>query len=176
MKKPKLVELDEVLYKWFKVRRSEGKPVSGSMLIEQAKMFYQQMNIMEPCAFPDGWLRNFKTRHGIRQLDVSGETKSADSKGAERYSHTFTDLVNEHGLLPCQTYNADETGLFFKSMHERTLAGADEKAAKGFKRNKERLTVLTCAKASGTHKVKLLVVGKYKKPRALNNVHHLPVW
>lgn len=34
MKKPKLVELDEVLYKWFKVRRSEGKSVLGPVLAE----------------------------------------------------------------------------------------------------------------------------------------------
>lgn len=176
MKKPKLCELDEVLYKWFVVQRSEGKPVSGPLIIEKAKMFYESMQITEPCAFSDGWLRNFKQRHGIRQLDISGETCSADADAAERYSATFSKLVNDHGLLPCQIYNADETGLFYRSLPERTLAGAGEKSAKGFKRNKERLTVLTCANASGTHKLKLLVIGKYKNPRALKNVRHLPVW
>ena len=176
MRKPKLAELDAVLYKWYREIRALGKPVTGISIVDKAKAFYADMQISEPCVFSDGWLRNFKLRHGIRQLDVSGESESADVEAAERYSTTFSALVREHELQPSQMYNADETGLFFKSIPERTLAGAGEKAAKGFKRNKERLTVLVCANASGTHKVKLLVIGKFKNPRALKNVQHLPVW
>ena len=52
--------------------------MSGPLIIEKAKMFYEDMKLTESCAFSDGWLRNFKQRHGTRQLDISGETQSAD--------------------------------------------------------------------------------------------------
>ncbi|KAK3880372.1 hypothetical protein Pcinc_015138 [Petrolisthes cinctipes] len=41
--------------------------------------------------------------------------------------------------------------------------------------NKERLTLLLCANASGRHRIKLFVIGKSKNPRALNGITSLPV-
>jgi hypothetical protein len=68
--------------------------------------------------------------------------------------------VQEHDLTSEQIYNADETGLLWRCLPNKPLAGGDEKVADGFKLNKERLTVLCCANAAGTHRVKLLVIGK----------------
>uniref|UniRef100_K7F9V3 DDE-1 domain-containing protein n=1 Tax=Pelodiscus sinensis TaxID=13735 RepID=K7F9V3_PELSI len=94
---------------------------------------------------------------------------------AEEYSAIFEQLVEEHRLSPCQMYNADETGLLWRCLPNSTLVGGGEKAAHGFKMNKDRITVLVCANASGTHKLKLLVIGKYKKPRAFKTLMSLPV-
>lgn len=77
---PKLEHLDRVLYEWFLVKRAEGVPVSGPMLIEKAKDFYEQMQLTEPCVFSGGWLWRFKARHGIKKLDAS----------ARRAEHTHT--------------------------------------------------------------------------------------
>ena len=35
--KPKLEQLDTVLYEWFTIKRSEGAPISGPIIIEKAK-------------------------------------------------------------------------------------------------------------------------------------------
>lgn len=176
LKKPKLDQLDSVLYTWFSVKRSEGKPVTGPMLIEKAKQFQREMNLpVGDCVFSDGWLRNFKIRHGIRRLDVSGETRSADNDSAVEYKDTFESIVTEHALSPSQIYNADETGLLWRCLPASTLAGAEEKCAKGFKHNKDRLTVLLCSNASGDHQCTPFVVGKYKKPRAFKGLTNLPV-
>lgn len=40
---------------------------------------------------------------------------------------------------------------------------------------KDRMTVLACSNAAGTYKLKLLMIGKCRKPRCLKNVHVLPV-
>lgn len=69
-----------------------------------------------------------------------------------------------------QVYNADETGLFWRHIPESTLAGSKENNPPGHKKNKERITVLTCANAMGTHRLPLLVIGKSKSPRALKGV------
>lgn len=72
-------------------------------------------------------------------------------------------------------YNADETGLNWKTLPGSTLAAGYESCVAGFKVNKERLTAMMCANASGTHRLPILIIDKYKRPRCLKNVKHLPV-
>ncbi|XP_055501907.1 jerky protein-like [Leucoraja erinacea] len=175
LKKPKLSQLDSALYKWFLTKRSEGKQITGPMLIEKAKDFHQEMKLTEQCAFSEGWLRNFKDRHGIRKPSVSGEPKSANHTFAEDFGEFFKPLIQKHKLSPDQVYNADETGLLWRCLPNSMLDGGDEKCAQGFKRNKDRIAVLVCGNASGRHKLKLFVVGKYKKSRAFNGITYLPV-
>lgn len=175
LKRPKLDELDRALYLWFTAQRSEGKPVTGPMVILKAKKLKADLGIETECNFSLGWLHKFKARHGIRRLEVSGERRSADTEAAERYAEVFANLIRDHGIEPDQVYNADETALFWRCLPSSTLASFKEKEAVGFKQNKDRLTILTCANATGSHKVKLFVLGKFKNPRALKNVNHLPV-
>ena len=59
MKPAKFDELDRVLYEWFKIRRSEGIPISGFILRENAREFHQTMDL-EECQFSDGWVKNFQ--------------------------------------------------------------------------------------------------------------------
>jgi hypothetical protein len=56
-----------------------------------------------------------------------------------------------------------------------TLAGASKKSAESFKLNKDRITVLVCVNVDGSHKLKLSVAGKFKKPRYCRNTTHIPV-
>ncbi|XP_049710212.1 jerky protein homolog [Elephas maximus indicus] len=169
---PKLEHLDRVLYEWFLVKRAEGVPISGPMLIEKAKDFYEQMQLTEPCVFSGGWLWRFKARHGIKKLDTSSEKQVADRQAAEQFCGFFRSLVAEHGLSPEQLYNADETGLFWRCLPHPTPEGAP---GPGLKQSKDRLTVLMCANAAGSHKVKPLVVGKCSGSRVLKGIQHLPV-
>ncbi|XP_006830915.1 PREDICTED: jerky protein [Chrysochloris asiatica] len=169
---PKLEHLDRVLYEWFLVKRAEGVPVSGPMLIEKAKDLYDQLHLTEPCVFSGGWLWRFKARHGIKKLDASSEKQMADRQAAEQFCGFFRSLVAEHGLSPEQLYNADETGLFWRCLPRPTSEGVPRP---GPKQSKDRLTVLMCANAAGSHRVKPLVVGKCSGPRALRGIQHLPV-
>lgn len=169
---PKLEHLDRALYEWFLGRRAEGVPVSGPMLIEKAKDFYAQMQLTEPCVFSGGWLWRFKARHGIKKLDAAGEKQVADHHAAERFCGFFRSLTVEHGLTPEQVYNADETGLFWQCLPGPPAEGGP---APGGRQSRDRLTVLTCANATGSHKVKPLVIGKGSGPRAPRGIQHLPV-
>lgn len=45
-----------------------------------------------------------------------------------------------------------------------------EVAAPGYKLSKDRVTVMVCANATGTHKIPLLLIGKSKNPRCFKNV------
>ena len=45
----------------------------------------------------------------------------------------------------------------------------------GYKASKDRVTVLGCSNAAGTHKWKLLVIGKSLRRRAFKGMIHFPV-
>ena len=68
---------------------------------------------------------------------------------------------------PEDVYNADETGLFFRLTPNQTLS---TKAVKGKKKDKNQITVLLCTNATGTDKLKPLVIGKSAKPRCFKNI------
>ena len=72
---------------------------------------------------------------------------------------------------PDLLYNADETGFCYKELPDTTLASKrTEKAAKGFKAAEDRLTVLVTCKSTGTHTLKLLVIGKSARPRCFRKM------
>ena len=59
----------------------------------------------------------------------------------------------------------------------RTLVSGCEKEAKGFKKSKDRVTLMACANASGSIVMPLMFVHKYANPRCFKNVkkEDLPV-
>ena len=83
----------------------------------------------------------------------------------------------EQGIQPEQLYNADETALYWRMMPNKTLAGASETAAPGHKKVKDRVSLLACSNATGSHKLPLLLIGKSQNPRCFKHVNldNLPV-
>ncbi|XP_069672129.1 jerky protein homolog [Periplaneta americana] len=168
-------DLDRVLYDWFSLKRSEGACVSGPMLQNKAKELHQKMKIPGECAFSVGWLNRFKQRHGIRKLGISSERQSGDDVSANEFIVMFQKLIQENNITAEQIYNADETGLFWRYLPTTTLACGSETSPKGFKRNNDRVTILLCANAAGTHKVKPTVVGKFRNPRCFGSLTTIPL-
>lgn len=116
-----------------------------------------------------GWLQKFKERYGIRQLSITGEILSSNIDAVEPFKEKLLSKIREMDLQHDQIYNADESGLFWRVLPNKTLAHGNEKSAPGRKISKERITFMPCANASGSHKLRLLVVGKSAKPRAFGN-------
>jgi hypothetical protein len=59
----------------------------------------------------------------------------------------------------------------------KTLVSQEEKSVPTHKSSKERITVLACSNASGTHKLQLVCIGKSKKPRSFmgTEMRYFPV-
>ena len=172
--------LDKALYTWFCQERERGTPLSGPMVKEKALHFHTKIygdNPANPFLASDGWLSRFKARHGIRLLTMAGEKKSAPVEEVKPYQDKLKELMDLEGITLDQLYNADETGLYWKMLPGKTLAGAKEKEAPGHKKIKDRITLLACANASGNHKLPLLAIGKSAKPRCFKhvNMESLPV-
>ena len=69
---------------------------------------------------------------------------------------------------PEDIYNADETGLFYKCLPEKTFAMKGDTC-------KEQLTVLVAANMTGSDKLPLLAIGKFAKSRSFEGIQTLPV-
>jgi hypothetical protein len=48
--------MDMLLHKWFPAMPSKGKRVTGPMITEEAKTFYDEMKITDKCILSEGWL------------------------------------------------------------------------------------------------------------------------
>ncbi|KAG5898351.1 hypothetical protein JTB14_034332 [Gonioctena quinquepunctata] len=103
---------------------------NSPILCEKAKILAEKLGYSSFKA-SNGWLRNFKFRHGVRELDLAGEKLSADSAAAENFIEKFKTASESYD--PEFVYNADETGLVWKALPKTTLASKRESSAPGHK-------------------------------------------
>lgn len=169
----------EALYVWFGMKRCSGVPLSGPFLQQKAMLLSKEFpDEAETFTASEGWLSRWKRRYGIRELTICGESLSADAAGARACSKEIQSLILSRDYSLDQVFNADETGLNFRMMPEKTLAFKTERSAPGLKKSKERVTVMACANASGSCKLPLMIIGKSARPRCLKGIDHaaLPVY
>lgn len=186
MRKCEHERTDEALHVWFIQQREKGVPISGPILKEKALQFYKQLEDVVvdgqgKFTASDGWLFRWKKRYGIRQLQICGEKLSAENQltELETFKHRFHAMLAKKGLTGDQIYNCDETGLYYRMLPSKTLVAQEESSAPGYKKNKDRVTVMSCSNVTGSHKLDLVVIGKSKNPRAfkqLSNRSTLPVY
>ena len=197
--------MEKVLLEWINQKQILGIAISGPIIKEKALEFNRELErrtineessgtgtgeevekeegsneeqgSSNPAKFraSDGWLSNFKVRHGIRYLSFKGEKSSAGQQTAVEFSDNIKQFVEDNQYNLDNIYNADETGFYTKSLPKRTFVLHQEKEAAGFKESKKRVTLMNCANATGTHKLPLLLIGKSQRPRCLKNVTKLPL-
>ncbi|KAE9528600.1 hypothetical protein AGLY_012175 [Aphis glycines] len=151
--------------------RQQNIPVSGILIKEKAKSYAEMFGISDFTA-SDGWLSNFKKRHNLVFKKICGESASVDEGMCNDWQIILQDLLCEY--YPKNVFNADETGLFFKCLPDRTLTFKNEKCHGG-KLSKERVTLLLAVNMDGSEKLRPLFIGKSAKPRCFKNVKSLPV-
>lgn len=103
--------------------------------------------------------------------------KGKNLADTEAFKKQLQDVMESEGLTLEQVYNCDETGLYYRMFPTNTLASKTEKNASGMKKQKERVTLMACSNASGSHKLLLLFIGKAANPRCFKHVNKaaLPV-
>lgn len=174
LKSGEFPQVEDALYSWFMQERSRHTPISGDILMEKAKFFYNKIMKKDDFRASVGWLDKFKRRFGIRLLSLTGERLSCQEDSVEPFIAKFKKTIEEMNLTPDQVYNADESGLFWRLLPKKTFVHKVEASAPGRKLAKDRITFMPCSNASGTHKLQMLVIGKSKHPRPFKNVN-LPV-
>ena len=102
---------------------------------------------------------------------LAGESAEVSVESTDAWLESLASLLG--GYEPRDVYNADETGLFFNVLPDRTLAYKGE-PCHGRKHSKDRLTVLLCVNSDGSDKQVPIVLGKSPKPSASRMLKKLP--
>ena len=165
-------DVENAILKWFSNVREQNVPVSGPILLAKAEEFSQKLEI-ENFKASTGWLERFKERNGITFKKVCGEAKSVDMTSTDmtEWGQRLSRLLEQYS--PDDIYNADETGMFYRLLPDKTLE-YKKVDCHGGKKSKERLTAMVCANMSGNDKLPLLIIGKSANPRCFKNKKTLP--
>lgn len=164
--------IDDVVFEWFVRARAKNIPISGVLIKQQALEVAKEIK-MEDFKASNGWLEKFRNRHSISFKSVSGEAGDVDMTVVKNWKEKIGSYIKNYEIK--DIYNADETGLFFKALPDKTMTLKGEKCTGG-KKAKQRLTILCCANMVGD-KEPLLVIGKSQKPRCFKGIklEKLPV-
>ena len=167
-------EVETALNMWFKSKCEQGAALSGPLLMVKANELGKELGHSEFQA-TTGWLNRWKARKQIVYKRLHGEKSSADVQGAQEWiANKLPSLLESYS--PSDIYNADETGLYYRATPDGHLCYSYESLS-GSKKSMDRFTVLCCTNMTGLDKLRLLVIGKSRKPRCFSgvNVDKLPV-
>lgn len=168
-------EMEKRLSIWVDDQTQRNMPLSQKIIMEKAKSifhFIQNENGDESESFmaSRGWFDRFKKRSNLHSIKITGEAASADHQAALEFPEILKTVI-EHGNYPLELiFNVDETGLFWKRMPSRTFISREEKCAPGFKAAKDRLTLLLGCNATGSFKLKPMLVYHSQTPRAMKGI------
>ena len=163
--KPEWPVLDAALFEWHMRLQATKVPVTGEMLKTAAKELWAKLPEYAGQTTPSfcrRFIESYKARHRIRLYKQHGEAASADiTVEAESAMENLRKEAEQYLTQDC--YNMDETGLFWNTIPDKTLATCPQS---GKKKSKARITACLCSNADGTHKLPPWFIGKYKSPRA----------
>jgi hypothetical protein len=97
MKTAEYERLNEALYLWFTQQREKGTRLSGPIIQGKAKMLAKMMG--DQCksfTASSVWLDRWKTRYGIRRLNICGEKLSADEGAVKVFKTEISDFFRSN--------------------------------------------------------------------------------
>uniref|UniRef100_A0A8C3ITD9 HTH psq-type domain-containing protein n=1 Tax=Chrysemys picta bellii TaxID=8478 RepID=A0A8C3ITD9_CHRPI len=153
--------IDKAMRTWFAQERLKGMPLSGPILQAQATKFGNLTGD-----------ESFQASKGFIK------SRSADESAANAFPAEFKSILQNEDYHEEQFYNCDETALFAKLLPDKTLAfNYKTQKTTGFKKIKDRVTLLFCNNKTGSHKLAPLLVGRFHNPRCFNHLNRakLPV-
>ena len=168
--------LDRALKIWFYQARAKNMHINTQIIIAQAKIFYKELypnreddpnregdpNKKDFICSP-GFSQRFCACHKFTNKKLCGKQLSSNIEAIEPFKVEFAKILEEFSTD--QIYNADESGLNYKSLPNKSLTTAAEKNPSGTKLAKDRVTFLTCSNASGSHSLPITFILKVANPR-----------
>ncbi|XP_065674129.1 tigger transposable element-derived protein 4-like [Hydra vulgaris] len=162
--------VDKAIYTWFVAKRSQQVPIDGTILKEKALKFAEALGKLDFKA-SDCWFHNWKKRNGIRFKIISGESAAVTNNMTASWNETTLPTLLLNYKLE-NIFNADEFGLFYQCLPNKTYHLSREKCFGG-KNSKVRLTGIAAGSATG-EKLPMFVIGKSKNPRCFKHIKQLP--
>ncbi|GFW96549.1 tigger transposable element-derived protein 1 [Trichonephila clavipes] len=130
---------------WIEEQVQRRIPVSGYLIQEKALQFYKSMKQSEPLTSTSqagkefsaskGWLTGFLKRNALHNIKITEESATANEGAAKIFPEELAKIIEDGDYSADQVLDADETGLYWKKLPNRTYIAKDEKTASGHKAN-----------------------------------------
>ncbi|GBL92962.1 Tigger transposable element-derived protein 4 [Araneus ventricosus] len=159
-------DLEECLIKWFKQCRDCNLPIGGNELKEKAEQFAQKLGHKD-FKSSNGWLENVKNRHNIIFRKLCCEIQSVSDELCSEWIKNLPGFLQKYSSD--NIFSADETGLFFKTLPDKTALFQGE-TCHGGKQSKELVTLLLATNMSGNEKLTPLMIEKSRTPRCFKEL------
>ena len=168
----RFTHLEDLLYIWVDTMRRANLPVPPSLAIAKAKSIATSLSIPE-ADFKASWqwLSRFRVRRGLQKMLLHGEGAEVNKSDPE----LMMELEELYSIIaqydPENVYNMNETGLFYRLLPRYSLLMPDEdiSSTRGKKKSKDRVSLIVCANALGTHKIPCALIGKPKEPACIKD-------
>ncbi|GBM25438.1 Tigger transposable element-derived protein 4 [Araneus ventricosus] len=138
MRHEKYVNINEAVLEWFKTVRAKKILVSGPMIQHKAKELADALGI-ENFSTSNGCLDRFRIRNNITFRSLCGEAADVDPSLCEDCQERLPLLLA--GYDDEDTFNMDETALFFRALPNKSVIQKSEEA-RGGKISKEGLPLV----------------------------------
>ncbi len=167
-------KLEDMLYIWIDSMHRARLPVPPFLAIAKVKNTASTLSIFY-LDFKASWqwLSCFRTRRGLQKMLLHGEGAEVDKNDLELLSalEELYSIIAQYN--PENVYNMDETGLFFRLLPRYfiLMLNEDISSTRGKKKVKDRVSLIVCANASGTHKIPCVMIGKPKEPACIKDWH-----
>lgn len=158
---------NQAVWIWFQEFRAAYPllPISIELVKTKAIAFHESLCPNNDFSASNGWYYKWAAQYNIRSLKCTGEKGTAPTEEVDPFIEDLLKTIRREELDLAQVYNFDETALQYRAIPSRSLVSHLEKSATTFKALKDRLTISPCYNVTGSHKLKLQVIGKSKKPR-----------
>lgn len=112
IRRPVNNEVDRALLEWFKQKRSQNIPISGSILQQKAEEFSKLLSPNnEESVCSKGWVDRFKKRYHISSSKIHGEAASVSLQTTRDWLEKIWPEIRR-GYSDNDIFNGDETGYF----------------------------------------------------------------
>ncbi|XP_065664689.1 tigger transposable element-derived protein 4-like [Hydra vulgaris] len=150
--------------------RADNVPINDLLVKKRALYFAKELSF-ENFQASDGWLDKFKKKYGLFFKTISGEAKSVNNQMIAPWLETI--LLTILSRYPLENiFNADEFGLFYQCLPDKSLHLKNEKCIGG-KHSKVHLTGMAAGNVKG-ERLLMSVIGKSKYPRCFKGVKNIP--
>lgn len=132
-------EMGKLLTHWIKDLTQKRISLSFRIIQEKTRSLFKDLQEKAGITYTerafkdsDGWFERFKKCTNLHSIKVMVESASADADAASKFPECLAEIIEEEKYLLEQTFNVDETALFWKRISTRTYIAKEEKSMAGF--------------------------------------------